>query len=441
MKFKITVMIVLLATCFANAQQQKKWTLKECVEYALENNITIKQSELNLENIKIDKSDAIGNFLPSLNANGSVNTSVGLAVNPTTGVLETATQNSANFGVNSGLTLFNGLQNFRTLNRAKLNKIAAQYQLDNVKDDISLNVALNYLQILLNRESLAVANAQYATTEQDLKRTKELVESGVVPKGDLFEIEATAATQEQQIVAADNALRLSKIALAQLLLITDYEEFDVADENFIIPTSTILENSPRTIYEKALTFRNDIQLSKTNIDIAKKDLQIAKGASYPTLSANFGYDTRFSDLSNQSFFGQLSLNDGIRYGLSLNVPFFNGFRTRNNIKRSKINLERTILQLDQDKLDLETLVNRAWTDAKGSLKTYEAAQKTYIARNEAYNYARERFNVGLMNSFDFSQAQSRLENAEADQVRTKFDYIFQLKVLEFYFGIPIYDLN
>ncbi|WP_340075326.1 TolC family protein [Leptobacterium sp. I13] len=441
MKAKIITIIIILISISIHSQD-KKWTLKECVLYALENNITIKQSELDLENAEVDKRDAIGNFIPSLNGSSTLSASTGLSQNPTTGILENATQTTISAGLNSGVTLFDGLRNFKQLTRAKLSKLAAQYQLDNIKDDISLAVANGYLQILFNRENLAVAQAQYAVTEQDLKRTRELVNSGVVPRGDLLEIEATAANQEQQIVNAENALRLSRIALAQLLLINDYENFDIVDENFIIPTTTVLENSPKEIFAKALTFRNDIKLSETNVDLAKKDLEIARGASYPTLSAFFNYNTRYTDaISGVDIIEQFYTFDGISYGLQLNVPIFNGFRTSNSIKRNKIAYQRSQFQLEQTKLDLENIINQAWNDTRGSLKAYEAAEKTLTARKEAFNYARERFNVGLMNSFDFSQAQSRVENAEADVIRTKYDYIFKLKVLEFYFGIPIDQLN
>ncbi|NAS32087.1 TolC family protein [Flavobacteriaceae bacterium R38] len=474
MKLRIAIVVVLMGICFTNAQQ-KKWTLKECVEYAIENNITIKQSELDLENSKINKSDAVGSFLPTLNGNASHSFNIGLSQDVTTGTLQNLTSQNTSGGLSLGVDIFRGLQNINQLRRSKLALIASQYRLDNIKDDISLAVANNYLQVLFNRESLIVAQAQYAVTEQDLKRTKELVESGVVPKGDLLEIEATAATQEQQIINADNALRLSKIALAQLLLITDYENFDVANEDFLVPTSTVMQNSPRTIFDKALTFRNDIKLSKTNVELAEIDLKLAKGARLPTISGFYNYDTRASDQDRAVFLGtepgnpigtvastgetvigispilgsrgpdpftrQLARNDGHRFGVSLNVPILNGFSARNNVKRRRIDIERSKNQYEQDKLDLENVVNQAWNDTQAALKTYEAAQKTYVARNEAYNYARERFNVGLMNSFDFSQAQSRLENAEAEQIRTKFDYIFKLKILEFYFGIPIYDLN
>jgi outer membrane protein len=452
MKFKITTLLVLLAMALSQAQT-KKWTLEECVVYAVENNLTVAQFELDLENAKIDKSDAIGNLLPSLNANTSYSSNTGFSINPTTNLPTNTTQNNVNAGITTGVTLFDGLRNVHRLNRAKLNKIANQYRLDNLKDDIRLNVANSYLQVISNKERLKVAKAQYAVTEQDLKRTKELVESGVVPRGDLLEIEATAANQEQQIVNAEGQVQISKIGLAQLLQISDYENFEVADEEFAIPPSDILSNSPSTIFAKALEFRNDIKFSKANVELAEKDLSISKGALMPTVGAFFNYGTRYSDVAQipgapltpggppvfftPSFSDQLWIFDGISYGAQLNIPVFNGFSTRNNINRSQIAVERAKLQFEQDKLTLENTVNQAYVDVKTFGKAYEAAEKTLEARRLAYEYSKERFDVGLMNAFDFSQAQARVDNAEAEVVRTKYDYIFRLKILEFYFGLPI----
>ncbi len=442
MKSLRTLIIVLFSIGVAQAQQ-KKWTLQECVEYAVENNLTIEQFELDLETAKIDKIDAIGGLLPDLNGDARLTENLGLSFNPTSQE-PVNTQLDFTGNVTSTLTLFDGLRNFNRLNRAKLNNIANQYRLDDLKDDIRLNVANAYLQVLSSKEQLKTFEAQYAVTEQDLKRTKELVESGVSPRGDLLEIEATAATQEQQIVNGEGQVLIARVNLAQLLQITDYENFDIADETFDIPPSDILENSAKVIFDKALTFRNDIKLSQANVELAKEDLKIAKGAYYPTLGAFINYNTRFSDqnlnpvdLSIIPFTEQLYTFDGLAYGFQLNVPFFNGWSTRNSVKRSKISLERAKLQFEQDKLDLETTVQQAYIDVTTFLKSYEAAEKTLEARRLAYDYAKERFDVGLMNAFDFSQAQSRVDNAEADVIRTKYDYIFRLKILEFYFGIPI----
>ncbi|MBQ4914019.1 TolC family protein [Maribacter sp. MMG018] len=446
MKLKITIMLLLFAVGTTLAQN-KKWTLEECVNYAVENNLSVEQYELDLESVKIDEKDAFGDLLPNLNATASVSSNTGFSINPTNNLPTNSTANNVNAGFSSNVTLFDGLRNIKRLQRAKLATLSNQYRLDDLKDDIRLNVVNAYLQILSNKEALKVSKAQYAVTEQDLKRTKELVESGVVPRGDLLEIEATAANQEQQIVNNEGLVLISRINLAQLLQITDYENFDIADESFDVPLSDVLNNTPKTIFSKALEFRNDIKFSESNVDLAEKDLEIAKGAYAPTLSAFFQYGTRYSDVTQipdatgmpytPSFTDQMWIFDGISYGAQLNIPIFNGWSTRNNVKRSQISLEKSKLQLEQDKLALESTVNQAYIDVTTFRKSYEAAEKTLEARKLAYEYSKERFDVGLMNSFDFSQAQARVDDAAAQVIRTKYEYIFRLKLLEFYFGIPI----
>lgn len=479
MKTKITILLIILSVSVTHAQKKvKEWTLRECVEYALENNISIKQSELSVNNAAIDKLDAIGNFLPTVNASSSHSWNIGLNQNITTGILENSTTQFTSAGVNLGVNIFDGLRNVNRLRRSNLNILASHYQLNDMKDDISLAVANAYLQVLFNKETLNVQNSQYSISKQDLERTKVLADNGVVPRGDILEIEATVATQEQQIITAENALRLSKISLAQLLLFDNYDEFDVTEEDYILPSSNVITVDPRVILEKALEFRNDIKLSETNVEIAVSDLKISKGALLPTLNGFYGYSARasYSDqiiggeidpdnptneigflssdptqtVSTANFrpitgapdgiFSQFSRNDGHSFGLQLNVPILNGFSAMNNVKRRKIGVERAEYQFDQDKLDLENTINQVWNDARNSFKAYEASDKTVAARRLAYNYAKERFNVGLMNSFDFSQAQSRLDNSEAELIRSKYDYIFKLKVLEFYFGVPIDEL-
>ncbi|MDF4221308.1 TolC family protein [Maribacter sp. M208] len=461
MKVKITGLLLLCSVVMGMAQQ-KKWTLEECVAYAVENNLTIEQLELDLATVKIDKSDAVGAFLPNLNLSSGVSERSGLVVDPNSNANVSGTIFSVTPGITTGVTLFDGLQNIHRLNRAKLNTIASQFRLDDLKDDIRLSVANSYLQILSNKEALEVAKAQYAVTEQDLKRTKELVDSGVVPRVDLLEIQATAATQEQQIVNNEGLILISKISLAQILQITDYANFEIADEEFNIPLSDILNNSAKDIFSKALEFRNDIKVSESNVAIAEKDQQIAKGALYPTINAFFNYNTFYTNqfapvpdpnnpgqflfdpnnqgtllLTRESITNQFYLNDGISYGFQINVPVFNGFSVKNNIKRAAINLESSKLQLEQDKLALEAEIQQAYVNVSTFLKSYEAAEKTLEATTLAFEYSKERFDVGLMNAFEYSQAQSRIDNAKADVIRTKYDYIFRLKILEFYFGIPI----
>ncbi len=443
MKIKTLILLVTILTFSQGQSQDKKWTLQECVEYALENNITIKQSELNVENASIDKLEAIGNFVPSLSGSGTLSSNTGANINPVTNAFETNTFTSFTTSVNMGVNLFDGLRNLRQLQRARINKVLNQYNLAQSKDDIILLVANSYLQVLLNKESLKVIEKQHEITIEQLKRTKELVDAGVLPQGDLLEIEATSADELTRIVQAENAVQISLISLAQNLLIKDYEIFDIAEQEYLVPTAEILEKPINDIVNKARQSRYEVQIAEQNTLIAKKDLQISRGSYYPTLSAFFGYNTRWADndFLNRGFTEQLYENDGFSYGLQLNVPILNGFASRSQVKRNKINVERTAFQLEQAQLDLDSNVYQAYLDAKASAEAYEAAQVSVKAQERAYDYAKDRYDVGLTNAFDFSQSKFRLENAQSQEVQNKFDYIFKLKVLELYFGIRIANIK
>ena len=460
-----------LIFCVSFYMQGQTLTLQECVELALEKNITIKQSELDIANAELDKSNAFWNFLPNINAQTSHSWNIGLNQNITTGLLENLTTQFSSLGVNMGVDVYNGLQNVKRLHRANLAIIAQQYNLADITDDTALLVANSYLQVMFNREQLGVQESQFAVSLKELERTKILIEAGVLTTRDIFELDATIASQQQSVVQAQNNLRLTKINLAQLLLITDYENFDIAVEAFDVPFPQILDETPKAIFEKALSDRNDIKLSLTNLEISKTDVEIAKTSLQPSLSAFYSYSTRISysdrltgtGVFNQfpigtvaatgqevvtqveqrgvigpsSFVDQLQTNDGHNFGIQLSIPILNGFSAKNNVKRSKVNLMRFENQFEQQKLGLESTVNQAYNDAKGAFNFYKAAQKTVIARNDAYQDATKRFDAGVMNSFEFTQIKQRYEASVSDELRAKFDYVFKLKVLEFYFGLKL----
>ncbi len=441
MKKSIILFFVLIG--IASQAQVRKWTLKECVLHALENNISVKQSELDVKVTDVEKLTAVGNFLPSINGSMSVSNNTGLNFDPTTGNAFTDTYLSASGGISVGYTLFNGLQNFREVQRAKISKMAAQFRLTKMKDDISLFVANNYLQVILNKANLEVLKSQNIVTQEQLQRTQDLVDAGVLPKGDLLEIKATDAGEKQQIVAAENTIQVSLISLAQLLLIKDYQNFDIEDEGYDIVDDGVSDKDVYEIIAKAKENRAEVKIAEKNVELAQKDVQLAKGSYWPTLSAFFGYDTRYSEANPPflPFSDQLYLNDGVGYGLRLNIPVLNGFSAKAGVQRSKINLENTKYQLEQAELDLESTVYQAYVDAKGSLKSYEAAQSALESQELAYDYAKERYDVGLTNAFDFSQSKLRYDNAKIEVNRAKYDYIFKLKVLELYFGIPVDELK
>jgi outer membrane protein len=438
MKNKATFFfLLLLLTGFASQAQTKKWTIQECVDYALKNNISIKQSELDLKISDTEKLEAIGNFLPSFSGSASYGVNTGANINPATNQFENESFRSASASVNSGVNLFNGLANWKTLQRVKLNKLANTYKLDKMKDDIALSVANSYLQILFNKEQLKVLVNQNKITKENVVRTNELIQAGTVPAGDIYELKATDAAQEQQIINAENTLLISKLGLAQTLLLKEYASFDIATDEMDIPPTTILLQSPEAIATKAREVVNDLKIANSNLDIAKKDVQLSRTGYLPTLSGFMGYNTRWSQSIPIGFVDQLSIFDGTNIGLQLNVPILNGFATRGRVQRSKINQERTKLSLDQAELDLERTVYQAYNDLKNAKSAYEAALKTAEARKFAQEFSKERYNVGLLNSFDYSQALLTYENAQSEVLRTKYDYIFKIKLLEFYFGIPI----
>lgn len=454
--------------------QDHSWTLRDALEHGLEHNLQIKQAYLSVLDAETGKRDAVGNFLPTFNLSAGHSWNIGLNQNITTGLFEDVTTQFTNASLNVGVDIYNGRQNVLRLMRSNLAVLANQYQLEDMKTDVVLLVVNSYLQALFSREVLRTEKAQLAISQEELRRTMEQVDTGVLPEGDLFEIRASLAAQEQQTIVAENNFRLAKISLAQLLLIEDYENFIISEEEFPLISETILNKSPQELVQKAMEHRDDIKLALTNVEIAQTDLGIAKAATKPRLSGYYSYSSRISYADRlvnsgvdelvpigfvestgatvvrpvpiQEVAGplpldeQFRLNDGHNFGLSLNIPILNGFTAKNSVDRSRINVSRSEYQYKQQVLDLENTVNQAYNDARGALQAFDAAQKTLDSRQKAYAYAQSRFEVGAATAFEFSRAKQQYEAAQSDWVRTKYDYIFKIKVLELYFGIPITEI-
>ncbi|WP_339918927.1 TolC family protein [uncultured Flavobacterium sp.] len=445
-------LILLLLYCLPSNAQSKKWTLSECVNYALEHNISIKQTELDIKTSTIDKRGAVGSFLPSLNGNASHSWNIGLNQDITTGLLQNQTTQFTSIGANVGVDIYKGLQNQNTLRRANLSIVAAKYQLLKMQEDIALNVANAFLQVLFNKENLKVQADQMSINQKQLIRSQELVNAGTIPKGDLLDVKATLASDNQKVITAENSLLISKLSLAQLLQLDNFQDFDVVDDTEAKDENSILLQTPIAIYDKAKEQRTELKIAQTNLEIAEKNVAIAKGALQPTLRGFYNFNTRISyadialrDNSGNvigtqappAFFSQFGDNKGQSFGAQLTIPVFNGFAAKNNVERSQVNLEKSKIAVEQQDLDLQRNVYTAFTDAKGALNAHESSIVALESRQEAYHYAKEKFDVGLMNSFDLNQSQTLLSTAQSDVLRTKYDYIFKIKILEFYFGIPI----
>ena len=467
-------LIVMLVCNITIQAQSKKWTLEECVTYAIQNNISIKQSELDSKMALIDKKSAVGRFLPSLNASASHSWNIGLNQDITTGLLQNKTTQFTSAGANVGIDIYKGLQNLNTLRKANLSIVAAKYQLVKMQEDVALNVANAFLQVLFNKENLKVQKEQLRINEKQYARSEELVKAGSIPRGDLLDVKATLALNNQNVITAENSLLISKLSLSHLLQLKDFENFDVVDDTDVKDANNIMAQTPSAIYEKAFEGRTELKIARTNLEIAEKNVAIAKGAFQPTLQGFYSFNSRvaysdrvtgvipntsnptsivgFVEGTNQNvlspnftrvlgnpapFFDQFNTNKGQSFGMQLSVPVFNGFSARNNVERSKVSLERSKIAVEQQNLDLQRNVYTAFADAKGALNAYESSVAALEARQGAYNYATEKYSVGLMNSFDFNQSQTLLTNAQSEVLRTKYDYIFKIKILEFYFGIPL----
>jgi outer membrane protein len=432
--------------------QTKAWTLEECVNYAIKNNISIKQTELDTVSANINRKGAIGSFLPSLNSNASHSWNVGLNTDPVTNVKRNQTTQYTSIGAGVGFDIYKGMQNQNALRKANLSIVASKYQLLKMQEDIALNVANAYLQVLFNKENLKVQQEQLAINEKQYKRSEELVKAGSIPRGDLLDVKATVASNKQNVITAENSLLISKLSLAQLLQLKEFWDFDVIDATNAKDENNIMLIKPIDIYQKAKETRTELKIAKTNLEIAEKNVAIARGGFQPTLQGFYNFNTQISyadviafdgngniigKKNAASFSDQFNNNKGQSFGAQLSIPIFNGYSARNNVERFKVDLEKSKIALEQADLDLQRNVYTAFTDAKGAMNAHESSIVALEARDEAYNYAKEKYAVGLMNSFDFNQSQTLLTNAQSEVLRTKYDYIFKIKILEFYFGIPI----
>ncbi|WP_088324283.1 TolC family protein [Polaribacter tangerinus] len=434
--------LLLCAAFFTSiaAFSQKQWTLKEAVDQALTKNISIQQNKLSVELAKKDVEIAKGNFLPNLSGSSSGRYNVGLSPNEQ-GILSNTKNLNASFNITSGGTIFNGFRNTNTYKQAKLGVETSLLNLKQMENDISLRVVNSYLNVLFAKENLEVAKVQAEISKKQIEAAKARFNAGSIAKGELLNFQSTAANDVQNVILQENALDLAILNLAQLLQ-EPAENFDVAPINVENPSAELFYNNSSSVYEKSLDFMPQITRAKLDIENADFNIALAKGAFLPSLTYSIGlgssYFHQFNNLrpgqTNISFFE--FLNDRFNYGagISLNIPIFNRFQTKNRVTQSLINKEISQTRLENQKLQLKQTIEQAFLDVKSALKTFEAAKISLAAQKEAFKNAQERYNYGAMTLFDFDLVRTRLVNAEGAMIRSKYDYVFKTKVLQFYSG-------
>ncbi len=433
-----------LLLIFTSAQAQETWSLQKCIDYALENNIQIKQQKLNSDYYGNQLNQAKNNRLPNLNASLQNNMSFGRSLGSDNTYID-VNSNATSGYISANVTVWNGFTLNNAIKAADMDLHASLEDMQKAKDDMMLNIAASYLEILFADELKAVAEELLKITQLQIDRTQKLVDAGSLAKGSLLEIEAQYAREDVDVINAQNRLQLAYLALYQLLELP-------STESFLIEKPTLPEiGADLTLFNSMDIFKNAVQLKPSvksaefKLEGARKSLLIAKGNLYPTLSFGGNYNNLYNNKYTypypsteiMSFKDQFKSNQRYGFGFSLSIPIFNRFQTRTNISNAQIQVESNELQLQSTKNALRKDIEQAYTNALAAFKRYAANQKTVVSSKEAFRYTEEKFNVGMVNSVEYNQSKTNLSKAQSDLLQAKYEFIFRTKILDFYNGKTI----
>lgn len=447
--------LIILFFAFSGLEAQNKaWTLQECIEYAMKNNIQIKQTALNIEyDENVLKQSKLSRY-PSLNARTGSNYSFGRALDLTTYEFTDNEQIlSANASASSSMTLFNGFRQRNTIEQNEINLMASYKDVEKVKNDIGLNIAAAYLQILFNKELHSVARNQLEITGQQLDRTQKMVDAGKLARGSALELIAQYAAEEVNVVTAENQLQLSYLNLQQILDLPYDPEFSVEIPDLPVPGDSLLMMSAHRVYEVAAIRMPQIKSAELRVESSEIGLDIARAGRYPSLNLSGDYSTGFSDNNRKiegndpvtglpqygkyPFWEQMNDNQSIGLGVSLSIPIFNGGQVSASISNAQIQLENSKLELQNARNTLFKTIQQSYNDALAALKKYKATLKALASMEESFMYTEKKFEVGLVNTVDYNMAKNQLTNTQSDLLQAKYDFIFKTEILNFYRGEPI----
>ncbi len=441
MKFKNSFFIFLLFPFLIQAQN-KTWTLQECLQYAEKHNLQLKQSALQIEQGKIDKSTAKMAYLPTINTNLSTSWNSGLTQNFTTGILENQTTFGGSGSLGSNLNLFSGFKNRYNYKKTLLEILSAQYQYKDAVKNIQTQIASGFVQILLAKENLNNSKQQLENSIKQKERIEELIKAGAAPKGDLIDAKAQITNDMLQVVNAENNYKLAKLALAQLLELKDFENFSIVEDTSELKIDDrLLYEKPENLFTQAQESNYKLKNAETQKNIARYQTNLAKSRLYPSLSGFFNMNTRYSDRDKLGFGGmvtpadplwsQVKDNRGVTYGLNLSIPVFNGLTARNQVKSAILNEERNNINYDLGRKQLRNDIYKMQADLKSAYQSLKATEANLKAQQKAYDYAMEKFKVGVMNIFDLNNVKLKYQKAQNQYINAKYQYFLKSKVLEY----------
>lgn len=438
MKKCLAILAIFTLPTIISAQEQ--WSLERCIQHALENNIQVKQQNLNIASSKNQLTTRKLELIPNLNGSVSHSFTFGRAIDYGTNSVSTDLQ-STSFSVSSSVNLFNGLRQYNNLKQSEINLMASIAESDKLKDNIALNITSAYLQILYNIEMLETSKRSLELSKLQHERTSKLVAAGSLPEGSLLEIEAQRASDELNLVNAENRLDLSYLTLVQMLDLRQTEGFKIETPNLADISLQLPITTAQDIFLQAENTMPQIKGAQLRVQSAQRGIAIAKGSRFPSLSLGASYGTGARKylhptptLTNQPYADQIRNNASTNIGLSLNIPIFNGLQVEKGISNAKINLENAQLALTSEKNQLYKDIQQAYTDATAAQKKLKATEKNKIALEESLRYTENKFNVGLLNALDYTTARNKLTEAETGLLQAKYELIFKTKILQFYQG-------
>jgi outer membrane protein len=445
----------LLLTIGQIFSQEKVWSLEECIRYAIDNNIQIKQQVIQTDYQKNALDQAKLNLLPTLNGQASQNYSFNRTLDQNSYQYVNQNGQSNQFYLGGSLNLFNGLQNYNTIRKNKYQLMASEFDLQSIKDNISLSIALAYLQILLNNELVSATAGQLNITKDQIEKTRKMFEAGSVAKGNLLQIESQAASEELQLVNVENQRDISYLTLTQMLELKSPEGFKIEIPSISVDTNSIISGKIEDIFAQAQGLRPEIKSAEMNLSASEMALKIAQGGRSPQLSMSHSASTGYSSVRKKvlsidpvtgpvygeyPFSEQIKDNKGYGLGFSLSIPILNGWQVNKNIANSKLSIENYRYTLEAQKKQLYKNIQQAYADAVAALKKYGASIQAVAYSEESFRYTEVKFNQGMVTSVDYNTAKTQLLNAESDMSQSKYEYIFKTKVLDFYKGLPL-NLN
>lgn len=433
--------LVLSSTIKAQDYDVASISLQEAVEIGVENNLTLKRSQLEHFNTESNLIEAQGQRLPSFSASASGRFNWGRSINPVTNLFEARRIGNINIGANANVTIFAGNQINNSIQQAKTNLEASRYNVEATQNDITLNIINLFVNVVFAKEQVSIAESQLKTSDDQLQRTSRLVDAGSLPLSEQLEMEAQKATSELEVINARNNLRLAKLNLSQQLLIPFTEEFDVSVPDLEVEDYALEAVDANQIYGIAVGTMPQVKAADLLIKSSEYGVKIAKGAFYPSLGLGGNLFSNYVDQATfgtpESFSTQIDNNLSQALGLNLNIPIFSNFRNKASLQRARVQRNLSEIQSLEVKNQLRQDIETSYTNAYAARQSYQASLTRVASLEEAFRMAQQRFDVGALNSVDFQVAQNNLFGAQADLLNAKYEYIFRVKVLDFYLGKPI----